>query len=57
MSGTTGKGKGGGRKPLEPPRAKKADRAKVNPALALQRRRELAQHYRARYRVGHGRGR
>lgn len=57
MSGTTGKGKGGGRKPPEPPRAKKADRAKVNPALALQRRRELAQHYRARYRVGHGRGR
>lgn len=52
----TGSGRKRGAKPPKPPvRAKKADVSKVNPALALQRRRELAQHYRARYRVGHGR--
>jgi len=43
--------------PKPPVRVKKVDAAKVDQALALQRRRELAQHYRARYRVGHGRGR
>ncbi len=49
--------KRGGRPPKPPVRATAADPRKANPAFALQRRRELAQHYRARYRVGHGRGR